>query len=118
MLKNIAFSYYSVANMDRAIKFYETTLSLSPVFKGPNWSEFQINGHRIALYKNSKPIINRGGAIIYFLANPIEKTIGDLKSKGVQFIKELKIFHYGKLAEFLDSEGNILGLYEPPAKKK
>lgn len=116
MIKDIAFSYYCVSDMERATLFYEKTLGLSALFKGEEWSEFQILGRRIALYKTNDPIINRGGAVISFLANPIENAIDDLKSKGVQFVKELQVFPYGKLAEFLDSEGNILGLYEPPPK--
>ncbi len=118
MVKDIAFSYYCVTDMERAIQFYEKTLGLSPVFKREDWSEFQIHERRIALYKTSEPITNRGGAVISFLANPIENAIDELKSQGVQFVKELQVFPYGKLAEFLDSEGNILGLYEPPTKIK
>ncbi len=117
MVKDIAFSYYCVANMDRAVKFYEKTLGLSALFKGEDWSEFKIHERRIALYKTNEPITNRGGAVISFLATPIENAIEDLKSQGVCFVKELQVFQYGKLAEFLDSEGNILGLYEPPTKK-
>ncbi len=117
MVKDIAFSYYRVSNMDRAIKFYEETLGLSALFKGKDWSEFQIRGNRIALYKTNGTVPNRGGAVLSFLANPIESVINDLKSQGVRFVKELQVFPYGKLAEFLDSEGNILGLYEPPPKK-
>jgi len=116
MVEDIAFSYYCVTNMDRAVQFYEKTLGLSVLFKGEDWSEFQINGRRIALYKTNGPILNRGGAVISLLAQPIENVITDLKSQGVRFVKELQVFPYGKLAEFFDSEGNVLGLYEPPPK--
>jgi len=116
MVKDIAFSYYCVTNMDRAVQFYEKTLELTVLFKGEDWSEFQIHERRIALYKTDEPILSRGGAVISLLAKPIESVIADLKSKGVQFVKELQTFPYGKLAEFLDSEGNVLGLYEPPSK--
>jgi predicted enzyme related to lactoylglutathione lyase len=116
MIENIAFSYYCVTNMDRAIQFYEKTLGLSVLFKGEDWSEFQIHERRIALCKTNEPIMSRGGAVISLLAKPIENVIASLKSQGVYFVKELHVFPYGKLAEFLDSEGNVLGLYEPPPK--
>jgi predicted enzyme related to lactoylglutathione lyase len=116
MVEDIAFSYYCVTNMDRAIQFYEKTLGLSVLFKGEDWSEFQIHGRRIALYKTNEPIMSRGGAVISLMAKPIENIVAGLKSQGVYFVKELQVFPYGKLAEFLDSEGNVLGLYEPPPK--
>ena len=116
MVEDIAFSYYCVTDMDRAVQFYEKTLGLSVLFKGEDWSEFQIHERRIALCKTNEPIMSRGGAVISLLAKPIENVIASLKSQGVCFVKELHVFPYGKLAEFLDSEGNILGLYEPPAK--
>ena len=104
--------------MKRAVQFYEKTLGLSSLFKGEDWSEFQTHEHRIALYKTTEPIASKDGAVIFFLTDPIEETIKSLKSQEVKFIKELQVFQYGKLAEFLDSEGNILGLYEPPKKKR
>ena len=116
MIKDIAFSYYCVENMNRAVQFYEKTLGLTALFIGEEWSEFSIQERRIALYKTNKPISKRGGAVISLLAKPIEKVIDRLKSEGVHFVKELQTLPYGKLAEFLDSEGNILGLYEPPPK--
>ena len=117
MVKDIAFTYYFVENMDRAIKFYEKTLGLTTLFRGVDWSEFQTNERRIALLKKNKPVFSEGGAVVSFLVNPIESAINDLKLQGVRFVKELQVFPYGKLAEFLDSEGNVLGLYEPPPKK-
>jgi predicted enzyme related to lactoylglutathione lyase len=116
MVKDIAFTYYCVENMDRAVQFYEKTLGLSVLFRGEDWSEFQTNERRIALFKTNGPILSQGGAVVSFLADPIESAVEDLKSQGVQFVKELQVFPYGKLAEFLDSEGNVLGLYEPPPK--
>jgi predicted enzyme related to lactoylglutathione lyase len=116
MVKDIAFLYYCVEDMDRAVQFYEKILGLTALFKREDWSEFQVHKCRISLYKTSKPIMTCGGAVISFMADPIETAIKDLKSKGVRFVKELQVFPYGKIAEFLDSEGNILGLYEPPSK--
>jgi len=55
---------------------------------------------------------------ISFLAQPIEQVIADLSGKGVYFAEGLKVYPYGKLASFLDPDGNILGLYEPPPFKE
>jgi predicted enzyme related to lactoylglutathione lyase len=116
MIQDIAFSYYCVEDMSRAVQFYEKTLGLTVLFTGEEWSEFSIQERRIALYKSTKPVPIHGGAVISLLAKPIEKVIDRLKSEGVHFVKEIQTLPYGKLAEFLDSEGNVLGLYEPPPK--
>ena len=47
----------------------------------------------------------------------MEDRIEFLKKHGVKFTGPLNSYSFGKLVQFEDSEGNILGLYEPPQKK-
>lgn len=115
MLKKIAYSYYSVLDMDKAVEFYQNVLGLELLFKRDDWSEFKIDDQRIALHKTDGRISN-GGAVISFHAEPIEAIIETLKNKGVRFVDELHVYPYGKLASFQDPDGNILGLYQPPVK--
>lgn len=99
-----------------AVSFYQDVLGLKLLFKKNDWAEFEIGGQRIALHKSDKPAPSSGGAVISLHAEPIEETINSLKSKGVRFVDDLKVFPYGKLASFLDPDGNLIGLYEPPIK--
>ena len=116
MINKIAFSYYSVSNMDRAADFYQNVLGLKLLFKKDDWSEFEVNGQRIALHKTENKIQTSGGAVISFQAEPIEAVIKTLKNQGVRFVDDLQVFPYGKLAAFLDPDDNIIGLYQPPEK--
>lgn len=98
--------------MDRAVEFYQNVLGLKLLFKRQDWSEFEIDGQRIALHKTENKAT--GGAVISFQAEPIEETIKNLKNRGVRFVGELQVFPYGKLASFLDPDDNLIGLYQPP----
>jgi len=120
MIQKIAYIWYPVLDMDRAVEFYHELLRLTLLFKGEDWSELEIGGQRLALRKvNALPGHNNSVVPgVSFLAQPIEQIISDLSGKGVHFTEELKVYPYGKLASFLDLDGNILGLYEPPPYKE
>lgn len=112
MIKKIAFTYYCTSDMDKAVEFYQNVLGLKLLFKRQDWSEFEIDGQRIALHKTENTAT--GGAVISFHTEPIEETIKNLKNRGVRFVGELQVFPYGKLASFLDPDDNLIGLYQPP----
>ena len=116
MLKKIAYTFYPVTDMDRALEFYQNVLGFNLLFRQDEWAEFEIGGQRLALHRENKtqndPASSR--AIVSFEARPIEKVIDSLKTKGVHFIGSLEVYPYGKLATFMDPDDNLLGLYEPP----
>ena len=116
MFQKIAYTCYPVRDMDRAVSFYRDVLGLRPLFTCEEWSEFDIGGQRLALHKVSAnpPEIT---AAVSLEAIPIEEVIEKLKDKGVRLAQDIQVFPYGKLASFLDSEGNLVGLYEPLAKE-
>ncbi|MBI4382842.1 MAG: VOC family protein [Nitrospinae bacterium] len=117
MIGRIAFTHYCVADMDRSVDFYQNALGLKLLFKRDDWSEFEIGGQRIALrfvdgWRGSSS--GGSGATVSFLAEPIEGAVDRLKKLGVRFIDELRVYPYGKLASFIDPDGNSIGLYQPP----
>ncbi len=110
----IAFVSYPVANLDRAVEFYQKVLGIEPLFHREDWAEFKIEGQRFALKKETLLQKEHSGAIVYFILKPIQNYIDRLAGFGVQILEPLEIYSYGKLARFKDPEGNIFGLYEPP----
>ncbi len=119
MLKKLAYIWYQTTDMDRTVEFYHQVLGLKLLFKREDWSEFDVDGQRLAFCKvdtlpeNNAPFVPG----VSFLAQPIEQVMAQLSEKGVQFTDELEVYPYGKLARFRDPDGNILGLYEPPPRK-
>lgn len=116
MIRRIAYTHYCVADMDRSVDFYQNALGLKLLFKREDWSEFEIEGQRIALRFVDGWVGGKGsGTAVSFLAEPIEDVVDRLKKRGARFIDELRVYPYGKLASFLDPDGNPIGLYQPPA---
>lgn len=121
MNEAIAFTSIPVIDMKRAVRFYRDILGLKLLFEGPDWSEFSIGGQRLALKAGKEP---QGKApqekarstevVVHLTARPMEDRVEVLKKRGVRFNDSVKSFSYGKLVQFEDSEGNALGLYEPP----
>ncbi|MDH5761348.1 MAG: VOC family protein [Nitrospinota bacterium] len=122
MFQKIAFIHYCTENLERAIRFYRDILGLQVLVQNEEWIEFAIGDQRLALRQvNSMPPNPEGpnpnGAMVWLLAQPIEKSISQLKENNINIINELSIFSYGKTATFSDPDGNLIGLYEPPSKK-
>ena len=111
----IAFVSYPVANLDRAVEFYQKVLGIKPLFYREDWAEFKLEGQRFALKKEAV-LQNREdtGATVYFMAKPMQKFIDRLEGFGAKILGSVETHSYGKLARFKDPEGNIFGLYEPP----
>ena len=120
MFKKIAYFYCHVTDMDRAVDFYQNKLGLELLFQREDWSEFMIGGNRLALHaiQEMPATPSHGGAGLSLEVDGIEDVITTLKERGVKFHEELQVFPYGKLASFLDPDGNVIGLYEPPKKNK
>jgi catechol 2,3-dioxygenase-like lactoylglutathione lyase family enzyme len=121
MFQKIAFTHYCTQNLEKALKFYKDILGLKLLVQNEEWIEFEVGVQRLALrlvdpWTASTESPNANGAMIWLEAHPIEETINTLKNKKVIFINDLKVFSYGKTATFKDPDGNLIGLYEPPAK--
>ena len=112
----IAFITYPVFDLDRAVEFYQKVLGIKPLFHRKDWAEFKLEGQRFALQKVKSSKAKYTGAILYFMAQPIDDNIERLKNIGAKSLGSMEIHSYGKLAQFKDPEGNIFGLYEPPVK--
>jgi predicted enzyme related to lactoylglutathione lyase len=111
MKTKIAFISYPVSNLARAVEFYQKVFRKKPLFHREDWAEFELEGQRLALQKSSCPA--GSGAIVYFLAQPIEGFVLRLKELDTEMLGNIEIYSYGKLALFKDPDGNTFGLYEP-----
>ncbi len=118
MIDKIAFTHYSITDMDRSVDFYKNILGLNLLFRRDEWAEFSVGGQRFALHKVDSVAQTKdaGGAIVSLEAKQIKNTITFLKERGVRFAQDLQEFPYGKMAVFLDPDNNRVGLYEAPKR--
>lgn len=111
-------------NLDRAVAFYSDVLGLPLLRRAAAWAALGAEGAEIHLYLH-------GGATegLEFRVEDVDRAVAALREHGVETIEGreepdliwrqpngVRVFTWGRIAEFRDSEGNRLALVEeaPP----
>jgi methylmalonyl-CoA/ethylmalonyl-CoA epimerase len=103
----------------RAVAFYRDALGLKLLFEAPpQLAFFECGGVRLML-SPAEPEFDHQGSVIYFAAVNIKATHAALTAAGVTFRSEPHMIaklpdREVWLADFLDSEGNVLALMSEP----
>ena len=106
----------NVHDLDRATAFYKEKLRLKHLFSvPPKMAFFDCNGIRLMLAIPERPDLDHPSSILYFKVKEVEKAHQALASRGVYFETEPMLVapmatHDLWLAEFRDSENNVLAL--------
>jgi predicted enzyme related to lactoylglutathione lyase len=115
-LSKIGQIFVNVKDLDRAIAFYRDTLGMTFLFQAPpGMAFFDCDGIRIMLGIADRPEIDHPASIIYYKVDDIEKVYEVFHARDVEFIVKPHLVapmpDYDLwLADFRDSEGNILAL--------
>ena len=91
----IAFITYPACDLDRAVEFYQKVLGIKPLFHRKDWAEFKLEGQRFALQKVKSSKTEHTGAILYFMAQPIDDNIERVKDIGAKSLGSMEIHSYG-----------------------
>src|SRR6476620_5619362 len=123
MLKvtEIAFSYYPVTDMARARKFYEGVLGLKPTMQvgeagGMQWTEYDIANGTLSIGAGApdwKPSAN--GCSVGLEVDDFDKSIAELKGKGVKFQMEAFDTPVCRMAFVNDPDGNAICIHKRKA---
>ena len=104
-------------DVTRATKFYRDTLGLRFLFEAPpNLTFFDCGGTRLMITTTEgRNEFEPPGSVLYFFVDDIAGTHSSLRDSGVSFVDEPHMIakmpdHELWLAEFSDSEGNVLAL--------
>jgi len=106
----------NVHDLDRATAFYKDKLGIRHLFSvPPEMAFFDCNGIRLMLAIPERPDLDHPSSILYFKVKEVEKAHQALASRGVYFETEPMLVapmatHDLWLAEFRDSENNVLAL--------
>ena len=94
-----------VADMDRAVRFYQDVIGLPLKFQSSGWSEFATGETTLALHPASEK--NPAGKMRTGFSVPdLQKFHTEMQGKGVHFpMPPAKQDFGGMLAQFADSEG-------------
>ena len=122
-LSQIGQIFVNVKDLDRAIAFYRDILGMTFLFQAPpNMAFFDCGGVRIMLGIADRPELDHPASIIYYKVDDIQKVAEVFKARGVEFILDPHLVapmptYDLWLADFKDSEGNILALMSEVPKE-
>jgi methylmalonyl-CoA/ethylmalonyl-CoA epimerase len=121
-LTKIAQISVNVHDLDRATAFYQDQLGVKHLFSvPPKMAFFDCDGIRLMLAIPERPDLDHPSSILYFKVQDIEETHRGLEERGVHFESKPMLVapmatHDLWLAEFRDSESNVLALMCEKAK--
>ena len=103
-------------DLDRAVRFYRDTLGMPFLFQAPpQMAFFQCGATTVMLGVPEAPELDHPASLVYYLVPDIAAAHATLHGRSVEFITEPHLVHRAAdyelwLAEFRDSEGNVLAL--------
>ena len=105
----------NVRDTDRAVAFYRDTLRLKLLFVAGHLAFFDCGGVRLMLARPERPELDHPSSILYFKVADIQSSHARLVQHNVKIEGEPHVVarmpnHDLWLAEFRDSEGNIMAL--------
>ena len=105
----------NVHDPDRAVAFYRDILGLKLLFRAGQLAFFDCEGIRLMLSPPEKPEFDHPSSILYFKVEDIQQAYADLQARnvtteGVPNLVAKMPDHDLWLAEFRDSEGNVMCL--------
>ena len=105
----------NVQDVERATAFYRDTLGMRFLFAFPGLAFFDCGGVRLMLSRAEDPKLDHPASILYYRVADIEAAHQALAARGVRFETGPHLVarmpdHELWLAEFTDSEDNVLAL--------
>jgi predicted enzyme related to lactoylglutathione lyase len=122
-LSQIGQIFVNVKEFDRAIAFYRDILGMTFLFKAPpGMAFFDCGGIRLMLGIADRPELSHPASVIYYKVDDIERVYEVFSARGVEFIIKPHLVAQMPtydlwLADFKDSEGNILALMSEVPKE-
>ena len=106
-----------VKDMERSKKFYGEVLGLKKKYDSPEWSQYDAGSVNVGLHAQSDRlhVEAHDGMQFGFEVPDIQQSAGELKKKGVQFVREPHQESFGWLAIFKDPDGHHIQLYQRAA---
>ena len=110
--------FVRACDLDRAVRFYRDTLGMPFLFQAPpQMAFFQCGATTVLLGVPEAPEFDHPASTIYYLVPDIAAAHTALRGRAVEFITEPHLVHRAAdyelwLAEFRDSEGNVLALMD------
>jgi predicted enzyme related to lactoylglutathione lyase len=118
MITQLNFVSIPVTDQQRALDFYTKRLGFTvftdqPFGEGVRWIELKVGRSdvKVVLFTPDEHKHLIGTKLnISFKCGDVEKTVAELRERGVEFESEPQKFHWGWHAQFKDPDGNVFSL--------
>jgi predicted enzyme related to lactoylglutathione lyase len=94
---------------DEVREFFRDALKLPSVDAGHGWLIFALPPAELGIH----PVEGEQYHELYLMCDDIDKTISDLKTRGVKFLRPVEDAAFGKVTAIELPGGGELGLYQP-----
>ena len=96
-----------------ARSFFRDVLGFSSVDAGRGWLIFALPPAEVAAHPAEPGDGDSGRHELYFMCDDVNKTVAELKRKGVEFTKPVSDRGWGLLTSLKIPGGGEIGLYQP-----
>ncbi|MEX2217272.1 MAG: VOC family protein [Phycisphaerales bacterium] len=102
-------------NADATRAFFRDVLGLAFVEAHPGWLIFALPPAELGIHpaENEEGSMPSGTHSLYLMCDDIEKTVAELRSKGVEFTSTVSDQGWGLLTTLRVPGGGEIGLYQP-----
>ncbi len=102
---------FTVADLARAVDFYENVLGLHKKYQFESYAGFDCGGVEIGLAPGRKTAAQADAPCVDFLVRDVDEAYRALRERGVRFVKEPENTPWGgRIALFSDPDGHVLQL--------
>jgi catechol 2,3-dioxygenase-like lactoylglutathione lyase family enzyme len=98
---------------DAARTFFAEVLGFSSVDAGDGWLIFALPPAELAVHPGGGWAEREGGHRLFLICDEIERTVAELRAKGVEFTGEIVDEGWGLLVTLVVPGHGEIGLYEP-----
>jgi predicted enzyme related to lactoylglutathione lyase len=104
---------FTVADLERAVDFYENVLGLQKKYQFSTYAGFDCGGVEIGLVPGRTTEVQEDAPCVDFLVRDVDEAHRTLSERGVRFLKEPHDTLWGsRIALFTDPAGNVLQLVQ------
>ena len=98
---------------EAARAFFRDVLGLPSVDAGGGWLIFAMPPTELAVHPGAGWGQSEGGHQLFLMCDDVERTVEELKSKGVEFTAPIEDEEFGRLTSLKVPGAGEIGLYQP-----
>jgi hypothetical protein len=113
-MKSTYGTMYYVDDMRKSVAYYRKLLGIKPAFQSPEWTEFNVGGHRLCLHAKRRGERYRPNGVLIVGANGVKALHQKLKRKKHRVDGLHEVHPAAWTFTLTDATGNEVSFYGAP----